>query len=121
MTNTLLINANKKNVSVLSLLDLSAAFDTLDHQILVRRLKTTHGISGPALTEFSSDHSGPSQSVVCNHMLFKTSTLKYSVSQCSVSGSRLFALYTQPLSEVIKQNDSNYRKYANDGRTEQCS
>ena len=41
VTNTLLSKADTKNVSLLALLDLSAAFDTLDHHIFLSRLQTT--------------------------------------------------------------------------------
>ena len=40
--------------AVLTLLDLSAAFDTVDHPTLLRRLKTTYGITGTALVWFTS-------------------------------------------------------------------
>ena len=54
VTSTLLENADNGNVSILSLLDMSAAFDTIDHKILLKRLETTFGIEGVALNWFKS-------------------------------------------------------------------
>ena len=48
VTSALFDQADGGQVSVLTLLDLSAAFDTLDHSILLRRLETTFGICGLA-------------------------------------------------------------------------
>ena len=50
----LLNKADEKLVSVLALLDLSAAFDTLDHAIVLKRLEFTFGISGTVLDWFAS-------------------------------------------------------------------
>ena len=49
VTNDLLMACDQGSVSILSLLDLSAAFDTLDHNILLKRLRLTFGISGVVL------------------------------------------------------------------------
>ena len=49
ITNCLLESTDQGRVSILSLSDLSAAFDTVDHSILLERLRTTFGISGSAL------------------------------------------------------------------------
>ena len=54
VVNDILSNMNKQHVSILVLLDLSAAFDTVDHAILLRRLKTSFGITDAALAWFSS-------------------------------------------------------------------
>jgi len=45
-------------VSVLALLDLSAAFHTVDHDIWLTRLKVSFGVSGAALDWFQSDEQG---------------------------------------------------------------
>ncbi len=54
VTNDLLLASDKELVSVLVLLDLSAAFDTTDHHILLQRLEHLIGIKGTALSWFKS-------------------------------------------------------------------
>ena len=54
VTNCLLGSADEGQVSILTLLDLSAAFDTLDHSSLLARLCDMFGISGKVLEEFAS-------------------------------------------------------------------
>ncbi|NAV92043.1 hypothetical protein FGF77_23825, partial [Salmonella sp. gx-f7] len=54
ITNDLLIASDKGLVSVLVLLDLSAAFDTIDHQILLQRLEHLIGLKGSALSWLKS-------------------------------------------------------------------
>ena len=66
VVNDILSNMNKQHVSILVLLDLSAAFDTVDHAILLRRLETSFGITDAALAWFSSYLSERSQRVSVN-------------------------------------------------------
>jgi hypothetical protein len=61
--NDLLSAADAGMGSALLLLDLSAAFDTVDHQRLLKRLASTFGVTGSALGWFQSYLSGRTQSV----------------------------------------------------------
>ena len=64
-------------MSVLTLLDLSAAFDTLDHSILLRRRETTFDICGMTLKWFDSYIRERFQSVVINGLQSKPALLQY--------------------------------------------
>ena len=101
-------------MSILALLDLSAAFDTLDHAILLRRLESTFGISGVALSWFESYLSDRTQSVVPDGLMSTPIPLVFGVPQRSVLGPVLFTLYSQPLSDVIACHSCDYQKYADD-------
>ena len=64
--NDLICAADKNDISILAPLDLSAAFDTIDHHILLDRLRITMGLSGTVLSWFESFVTGRSQSVIVN-------------------------------------------------------
>ena len=100
---SLLAKSDQKLVSILALLDLSAAFDTLDHAILLRQLESTFGISGLALSWFESYLSDRTQSVVVDGLM-----------STPILGPVLFTLYSQPLSDVIACHSCDYHKYADD-------
>ena len=61
----LVADADAGNISLMALLDLSAAFDTVDHAILLDRLKFEFGIVGSALLWIQSYLSERKQAVVC--------------------------------------------------------
>ena len=88
-------------VTALTLLDLSAAFDTIDHTILLRRLGNWFGVSGKALDWFKSYLTGRSQRIKLGNCLSSRSDLSFGVPQGSVLGPLLFTLYTTPLSSLV--------------------
>ena len=123
VTNCLLGNADEGRVSILTLLDLSAAFDTIRwiRDILLARLQDMFGISGKAFEWISSYLSDRFESVSINGRVSSQKKLRYGVPQGSVSGPLLFTLYTQPLSDIISQSRCNHNKFADDTNFHQSS
>jgi len=99
---------------VLVLLDLSAAFDTIDHNVLLRRLSERFGVTGIALKWFESYLKGRFQSVSVNNILSEQSPLLYGVPQGSILGPILFTLYTAPLEDIIRSYGLDFMLYADD-------
>ena len=101
VANDLLTAADNNLLSVLVLLDLSAAFDTVDHHILLHRLEHLVGIKGAALKWFESYLSDRFQFVNVNDKSSIREKVKYGVPQGSVLGPILFSLYMLPLGNII--------------------
>ena len=120
VVNDLLQASDSGHVYILSLLDLSAVFDSIDHDILIRRLHTTFGCSGMVLDWFTSYLSFRTQSVLVGHAS-TPSALKCGVPQGSVLGPLLFTLYTQSLSTVICQSGHSYHFFADDSQLHNSS
>jgi len=97
-----LINTiGSQKVSCLCLLGLSAAFDTIDHNILITRLSSWFGIHGSVLSWFKSYLSFRSFRVKCDNNLSSFHTSSCGIPQGSVLGPLLFVMYTTPLSTLI--------------------
>ena len=114
VVNDLLQASDDGHVSILSLLNLSAAFDTTDHVILSQWLSSTFGCTGTILGWFESYLSNRTQSDFVNDVQSAPSTLKYGVPQGLVLGPILFTMYTQPLGSVIQQLGTTYHFFADD-------
>ena len=95
---------DKGHVTLLVLLDLSAALDTVDHGILIHRLQSLHGLRGLALEWFRPYLSGPSQQVTINGALSKTFGLECGVPQGSCLGPLIFTIYGSKLFSIIKSH-----------------
>ena len=95
------------------MLDMSSAFDTVDHNILIGRLKSL-GIKGTVLDWFISYLSERSQYVKIGHSASSKTTMKHGVPQGSVGGPLLFSLYMQPISKIFKKHSISYHCYADD-------
>src|SRR5438477_4237957 len=111
--NDILTSIDNKEITILVLLDLSAAIDTVDHTILLNRLKNI-GISGLVYDRFRSYLSGRTQAVLLNDVSFDSVDVTCGVPQGSVLGPIQFNIYTQTLGEIAKKHGLNYHFYADD-------
>ena len=102
----------RKHVALV-LLDLSAAFDTIDHCILLEELHRI-GVRGDALRWMSSYLTDRTQCVSVDDHLSCEIRLQHGVPQGSVLGPLLFSLYCAGLSEVFIKYGIRYHVYADD-------
>ncbi len=93
MTDDLLLSSDRGCISLLVLLDLSTAFDTIDHNILLNRLDNIVGINGSALAWFKSYLSDRHQFVALNEEVSYRSQVQYGVPQGPELEPLLFKLY----------------------------
>ena len=112
--NDIMSNCNKNKITMLVMLDLSAAFDTIDHKILLNRLQNMYGIKNSSLDWFKSYLTGRTNAVTVNGSMSNNSNLKYGVPQGSKLGPILFNTYIAPMSNIAKSHNIDDQKYADD-------
>ena len=103
-----------KRSAVLVGLDLSAAFDTIEHDILIERLRTVFGVTGSALTWVETYLRDREQYVMAGGDRSASTRCEYGVPQGSVLGPFLFSVYVSPIANVITSYGVQFHQYADD-------
>ena len=112
--NDILTSIDQHGVVILVMLDLSAAFDTIDHDILFDRMENTLGITGPALDWFRSYLSGRTLRIQIDKSFSELQDILWSVPQGSVLGPFLSLIYLLPLGILIRKHGLELHIYADD-------
>ena len=103
-----------KNGVLLVLLDLSAAFNTIDHKIMLSRLKFYCRITGNALKWFKSYMENRTQTVLVKGSKSEPVNLTTGVPQGSVLGPLLLFIYMLPLYQIMRKHGILFHGYADD-------
>ena len=101
-------------VSLLALLDVSAAFDTVDHSILLERLSKSYGLTGSAHGWFESFISERRQTVRFGGTTAPTTLVRFGIPQGSVLGPVLYILYTADVASLVESFGLRVHLYADD-------
>ena len=112
--NNILFNMDQQEVTLLVLLDLSAAFDTIDHEILIDTLESEFGVIGNALKWIKSFLSHRKQRVNIKQEFSTKFTMSCGIPQGSCLGPVLFLLYASQLFQIIDKHLRSSNGYADD-------
>ena len=110
--NDLIRAADDDHVTALVLLDLSSAFDTVDHDILLSVLAKRFGIDGVALRWFQSYFQDRSPTFVVNGKSSTTHHVNCSVPQSSCLGPVEFITFTESVTSVFGRHRINHHLFA---------
>ena len=112
--NDILNAIDKKHAVFLVLLDLSAAFDTVDYPTLFNGLTNVYGISGTALAWLSSYLTKRNHQICVSGTMSERINLLYGLPQGSCVSPGIFTMYTYPMGAIIRRHNINVHLYADD-------
>ena len=110
-TNDWYMNLDRKMFNLVVLIDLKKAFDTVDHQILLRKIEL-YGIKGEALTLLKSYLTNRNQKCQIKNSFSTERLIKCGVPQVSILGPLFFLLYINDLPQCL--NKTKPRLFADD-------
>jgi exonuclease III len=114
IVNDMLSAIDAKKCVLLVLLDLSAAFDTVNHDLLIHRLEEVSGITGGVLAWMQSYLTGRTQSVVIDGTSSAPHSLSVGLPQGSNIGPSEFPTYSSPLFQIAHKHEIEIHMYADD-------
>ena len=114
ITSELYASMDEQKVSLLALLDMTAAFDCVDHALLLRKLSGVYGISDTVKLWFDSYLPGRTQQVMFAKTLSMVDDVSFGVPRGSVLGPILFILYTSDVFRIIEKFGFKVHAFADD-------
>ena len=112
--NDIAMSIDNKNAVFLVMLDLSAAFDTVDHTIFVNRLCHTFHIKGCAQKWFASYLQNRKNRVCISGEFSKEYILNFGLPQGSILVPRGYTMYIHPVGDILRRNNVSFHIYADD-------
>ena len=91
----------RQEVTAVTILDLSAAFDTVNHDLFLEILNKRFGIEEKALKRYEQYFKPRKFKIAINNTYSEEQTINYSVPHGSIQGAFLFNAYASTISEVI--------------------
>ena len=120
LLDTIYKNIDKQCVTLVTAIDLSAVFNTVNHNLLLKILNQTYSIKGTALRWFDSYLSDRSVCVQINNSVSQELDLPFSMLQGSCAGPILFNIYISTFTSFLGSSNCDLLGYADDNTISAC-